>query len=151
LHLRDARRLLEIELVGRAAEQRKVEELLPLRQALDTMLQLPETEVRTDYVEADIRFHTELARLAGNTVLLAFQQALLGLLKPHLTQLPWTPERRQSTDESHTEIYLALVEGNAERARAAMSEHLSLAYESLLREIQSLPVGRSATAQRAGA
>lgn len=106
-HLLDARRVLEIELVGRAAERRRLEELLPLRQALEAMTRIPETHRRGDYVEADIRFHTEVARLAGNAVLLTFQQALLGLLKPHLAQLPWSPQRRSRTDRSHAAIYAA--------------------------------------------
>ncbi len=139
-HLLDARRVLEIELVGRAAERRRLEELLPLRQALETMTRIPETHQRRDYVEADIRFHTEIARLAGNAVLLTFQQALLGLLGPYLAQLPWSPERRSRTDRSHAAIYSALVAGDADAARSAMREHLTMAYESLLHEVKSLPL-----------
>ncbi len=138
-HILDARRFLEIELVGRAAERRSLEELLPVRQALEAMVRIPDTELRGDFVEADIRFHTEIARLAGNSVLLTIQQALLGLLQPHLAQLSWSRERRQRTDNSHAEIYSALVAGDPKKARAAMAEHLSLAYENLLREVQSLP------------
>jgi GntR family transcriptional regulator, transcriptional repressor for pyruvate dehydrogenase complex len=140
-HLLDARRLLEVELVGRAAEHRKLEELLPVRQALEAMARIPEAERRNEYVEADVRFHTEIARLAGNSVLLTIQQALLGLLKPHLAQLPWSPQRRQKTDRSHAEIYSALVKGHANDARAAMAEHLGMAYQSLLQTVRSLPKG----------
>jgi GntR family transcriptional repressor for pyruvate dehydrogenase complex len=142
-HLLDARRLLEIELASRAASQRSLEDLLPVRQALESMARIPETERRNDYVEADIRFHTAIARLAGNEVLATIQRALLGLLKPYLVQLPWSPARRQSTDRSHAEIYSALIEGDAERARRAMSEHLDMAYRMLLKEVQSLPEGAS--------
>jgi GntR family transcriptional repressor for pyruvate dehydrogenase complex len=138
-HLLDARRVLEIELAGRAAERRRLEDLLPLRQVLEAMACIPETHRRREYVEADIRFHTEIARLAGNAVLLTFQQALLGLLKPHLAQLPWTSQRRSRTDRSHAAIYTALVDGDADVARSAMREHLTMAYESLLQEVQSLP------------
>jgi GntR family transcriptional repressor for pyruvate dehydrogenase complex len=141
-HLLDARRLLEIELAGRAAQLRKLEELLPVRQALEAMARIPETERRNDYVEADVRFHTEIARLAGNAVLLTIQQALLGLLKPYLLQLPWSPQRRRRTDQSHAEIYSALVSGNSDEARAAMAEHLGMAYQILLEKIQSLPERR---------
>lgn len=137
-HLLDARRVLEIELVGRAAERRRLEELLPLRQALEAMARIPETHRRRDCVEADMRFHTEVARLAGNAVLLTFQQALLGLLKPHLVQLPWSSQRRSRTDRSHAAIYTALVDGDADAARSAMCEHLTMAYEILLQDLQSL-------------
>ncbi|WP_422927154.1 FadR/GntR family transcriptional regulator [Singulisphaera sp. PoT] len=138
-HLLDARRVVEIELVGRAAERRVLEELLPVREALEAMARIPETELRNDYVEADIRFHAEIARLGGNSVLLAFLKDLLGLLRPHLAQIPWSRERRQTTDAMHAEVYSALVSGDAARARAVMGEHLGFAYENLLREVQSVP------------
>lgn len=134
----DARRLLEIELAGRAALRRRLEDLLPVRQALEAMAAIPEAKRRADYVEHDIRFHGEIARLAGNSVLFTIQQALLELLRPYLLQLPWTPRRRIQTDRSHGAIYATLVAGDGEKARAAMSEHLSLAYNSLLRDLQDL-------------
>ena len=140
-HLLDSRRLLEIELAGRAADRRRLEDLLPLRRVLETMNGLPENAPRAEYVEQDVRFHVEIARLAGNGVLLTVQQALLELLRPHLVQLPWTRERRQCTDGSHAAIYAAVVAGDAESARAEMREHLSMAYDNLLRDVQSLPAG----------
>src|SRR5262249_31873291 len=59
-HLLDARRLIEIELAGRAAERRRLEDLLPVRRALEAMLQLPDSAPRSDYVSQDIRFHVEI-------------------------------------------------------------------------------------------
>ena len=143
LHLLDARRLVEIELAGRAAERRRIEDLLPVRRALEDMARLPETERRMDYVEADVRFHTQIARLAGNSVLLMFQQSLLALLKPYLAQIPWTGQRRERTDHSHAAIYAALVTGKCDQARSAMHEHLTMAYQSLLSEVESLPASTS--------
>jgi GntR family transcriptional repressor for pyruvate dehydrogenase complex len=138
-HLLDARRLLEIDLAGRAAERRRLEDLLPVRRALDAMASLPAAGRRGAYVDHDIRFHTEIARLAGNAVLLTLQQALLELLRPHLICLPWTAERRERTDRSHAAIYAALVAGDGGQARSAMTEHLGLAYDTLLRDLQALP------------
>jgi GntR family transcriptional regulator, transcriptional repressor for pyruvate dehydrogenase complex len=138
-HLLDARRLIEIELAGRAAERRRLEELLPVRQALEAMANIPEADRRGDYVEQDIRFHVEIARLAGNAVLQTVQQTLLELLRPHLLQLPWTAERKERTDRSHAAIYAALVAGDAARIRTEMCEHLSMAYNSLLHDVQTTP------------
>jgi GntR family transcriptional repressor for pyruvate dehydrogenase complex len=146
-HLLDARRLIEIELAGRAAERRRLEELLPVRQALEAMANIPETERRGDYVEQDIRFHVEIARLAGNAVLQTMQQTLLEMLRPHLLQLPWTPERQERTDRSHAAIYAALVAGDAAKARAEMCEHLSMAYNSLLHDVQTPPIISRARSQ----
>ncbi|QEH35231.1 HTH-type transcriptional regulator LutR [Aquisphaera giovannonii] len=120
--LRDARRVLEVELAGRAAERRRLEDLPPLRRALEAMASLPEADRRGDYVEADIHFHTELARLAGNAVPLTSQQALLNLLRPHLTRLPWSPRRRARTDRSHAAIYTAPVDGGLGIGRSTSSK-----------------------------
>ena len=140
-HLLDARRLLEVELAGRAAAARRLEGLLPVRRALEAMASVPEGGRRGDYVEADILFHAEIARLADNAVLATIHRALLGGLRPYLVQLPWPPGRRQLTDASHARLYAALVAGDAEEARSAMAAHLDLAYRSLLREIESVPAG----------
>ena len=138
-HLLDARRLIEIELAGRAAERRRLEDLLPVRRALEAMLQLPPEAVRAEHVTHDVRFHVEIARLAGNVALLAIQRTLMELLRPHLNEVPRDLQRRSKTDRSHVAIYEALVAGDAAKARSEMREHLSLAYDGLLRDIQEVP------------
>jgi GntR family transcriptional repressor for pyruvate dehydrogenase complex len=138
-HLLDARRLIEIELAGRAAERRRLEDLLPVRRALEAMLQLPAGAARPEYVAHDVRFHIEIARLSGNLVLFAIQRMLMERLRPHLNEAPLDPERREKTDRSHVAIYEALVAGDAAKARSEMREHLSLAYDGLLRDIQQVP------------
>jgi len=138
-HLLDARRVVELELISRAAHKRRLEELLPLRQALDAMLQLPEDASREDHVEFDIQFHREIAKLGGNEVLATIQGNLLALLQPHLDLVPRSRQRRKLTDRSHVAIYDALVRGDAEGAKRELSEHLSLAYDGLLRDLQEIP------------
>ena len=138
-HLLDSRRLIEVELTGRAAEHRLLEDLLPVRRALEALLQLPLDAPRADYVDCDIRFHLEIARQSGNQVLFAVQRTLMELLRPHLNDVDQDLQRRATTDRSHIAIYEALVAGDSERARSEMREHLSLAYDSMLRDIQELP------------
>jgi GntR family transcriptional repressor for pyruvate dehydrogenase complex len=103
---------------------------------------LPEEAPRSEYIQHDIRFHVEIARLAGNDVLFAVQRTLMEQLRPHLNEVPPTLERRGLTDRSHSAIYAALVAGDVKRARAEMRQHLSLAYDGLLRDIQEPPVVR---------
>lgn len=138
-HLLDARRLIEIELGGRAAERRQLEDLLPVRRALEGMLQLPAEASRSDYVDHDVRFHIEIARLSGNEALFAVQQALMGLLRPHLNEVAHDRQRRSTTDRSHVAIYEALVAGDADKVRAELRSHLSLAYDCLLQDVQQVP------------
>ena len=138
-HLLDARRLIEIELAGRAAERRQLEDLLPIRRALEGMLQLTDPTARQEYVDLDLRFHLEIARLSGNSVLFSMHQTMMELLRPHLNEVPRDLQRKSVTDRSHIAIYEALVAGSADRARAETREHLSLAYDSMLRDIQESP------------
>lgn len=149
LHLLDARRLVEIELVGRAAERRWLEDLFPVRRALEAMLALPPDATREEHVDIDIRFHVEIARLAGNSALLAVQKTLMELLRPYLNGVPRNLQRRAMTDQSHIAIYETLVAGDVKKARAEMSSHLSLAYDGLLRDLQESPA-RPETARGKG-
>jgi len=143
LHLLDARRVIEVELIGRAAERRRLEDLLAARQALEALMKLPLDAPRADYVAPDIEFHKQLALLAGNTLLAAMQQTLLELLRPYLLNVPPMAEHRTVADRSHAAIYAAVVAGDAPRARAEMQAHLSLAYDSLLRDLQQPPALRA--------
>lgn len=138
-HLLDARRLIEIELAGRAAQHRRLEDLLPVRRVLEEMLQLPLDASRANYVDLDVRFHVEIARLSGNVPLFAVQQTLMGLLRPHLNDVPHDLQRRSTTDRSHVAIYEALVAGDADKVRAELRSHLSLAYDCLLRDLAQPP------------
>lgn len=138
-HLLDARRVIEIELVGRVAERRQLEDLVPMRNALTAMLNVPHSSPHSEYVGHDVRFHSEIAKLSGNSALCTIQRILMDLIRPHLVGVLFSAQRRKVTNASHSEIYEALVEGNAEKARAAMRSHLSLAYDSLLKNIEEVP------------
>jgi GntR family transcriptional repressor for pyruvate dehydrogenase complex len=138
-HLLDARRLIEVELAGRAAEQRSLEDLLPVRRALNAMVHLPPDTSRSDFLNYDVRFHHEIARLSGNHVLIAMQRTLMELLRSHLNQALWNAQLRAKSHEAHAAIYEALVAGDAEQARSAMRYHLSQAYDLLLRDVQQVP------------
>jgi GntR family transcriptional repressor for pyruvate dehydrogenase complex len=137
--LLEARQLLEVECVRQAAKRRRLEDLLPIRESLAEMEGLAATQTRSEFVEADVRFHLEIARIAGNPVQVTILRSLLGLLRPHLARLPWTGERRSTTLRSHVVIYETLVDGEVDRAREEMHEHLQMAYHSLLKHVRSVP------------
>jgi len=138
-HLLDARGTVEVELALRAAKRRRLEDLEPIRRTLEEMAEIPELERRANYVELDIRFHGQIARLGGNDVLAEFAEGLLGQLRPQLNRLPWTYERRQKTDASHLAIYRSLINGDEETVRKEMSDHLRAAYDSLLHQLCTPP------------
>ncbi|MGQ0636791.1 MAG: FadR/GntR family transcriptional regulator [Planctomycetaceae bacterium] len=143
LHLLNARRLIEMELAGRAAERRLIEDLVAVRKVLELMYQSSTSAPRAEFVDRDIQFHVALGRLAGNEVLSCIQVTLLELLRPYLIEVPWSLERRSEVDRTHGTIYTAVVEGNVERARSEMRLHLNMAYDSLLGELCRLPAASS--------
>ena len=143
-HLLEARQVVETECVRRAAGRRRLEDLLPLRDALESMdaaldqMHSPSSDqARRDFVEADIRFHLAIASISGNPVLVTLLRSLLGLLRPQLAQIPWNPERRDVTQAGHEELYDRLLAGDADGACESMRTHLQVAYDGLLKRVWS--------------
>jgi DNA-binding FadR family transcriptional regulator len=132
LHLLDARRQLEVEMIGRSAELRRMEDLLPARKSLEAMLNLPSDAPRLAYIELDFQFHADLGRPAGNTVMSALQKTFHELVTRRFADLPANFEQRSISDRYHAAIYAAVADGDAPRARREMYEHLSLAYDFLM-------------------
>ena len=145
-HLLDARQLIEVECATIAAQKRRMEDLLPLRDALAETLNAAKpldedstVEARTKHYEADMRFHLAISELAGNPVLTTMLRSLLELLKPHLVQIPWSAERKELTVNAHLELFEALRSGDAEKVRSRMTEHTGMARDSLLKKLWDTP------------
>lgn len=147
-HLLEARQTLEFELVCLAARRRRLEDLLPVRDALNAMNSVHEPDRPHEYFGLDIRFHLAIARLAGNSVLTSMLKPLLTALCPFLTYKTGDAVREDQTRRSHAEIYRALVLGDPELARQQMQEHLQLAYDKLLGEVQLVPDHRRTDVNR---
>jgi GntR family transcriptional repressor for pyruvate dehydrogenase complex len=139
-HLIDARLLLELELVGKAARAGHAEELLPLRAALDAVL--GEFDDRSDFIAADEAFHLEIARLAGNPVLLAFLRSLQQQFRPIKEGVLLSAQNRQRTDQQHIELYRCLLEGRAEDAQLLMREHVTQGRDLLLAHLRTMPTAK---------
>lgn len=146
-HILETREIIELETFKRATAKSQLQDLFPLRRILEEMAAIPIEKRRANYVSLDIRFHVEVARLSGNVVLMSVLCLLMEELKPRLLSIPWAPDRRRWTDESHARLYSALVEKDPEAAQAEVRTHLGYAYNSLLSELRQPPaVRRSAGA-----
>lgn len=139
-HLIDARLLLELELVDKAARVGRAEEFLPLRAALDAVL--GEFDNRSDFIAADEAFHVEIARLAGNPVLLAFLRSLQQQFRPIKEGVLLSAQNRQRTDREHIELYRCLLEGRADDAKSLMREHVAQGRDLLLAHLRTMPTIR---------
>jgi GntR family transcriptional repressor for pyruvate dehydrogenase complex len=103
------------------------------------MAAIPVTEESPEYVDLDVQFHLEIARLSGNDVLMTLLGLLFGEIKPHLARIRWSVERRLETNASHARIYSALVAGDVELAQREVRDHLQTAFNSLLDEMRDPP------------
>jgi len=137
--LLEARKVIEVELVGLAAKRRRLEDLLLVREAFETRRDISNRDDcsesnREQIIDYDVQFHLGMASLAENPVLEMILKSLLGILRPHLIQLSWDEIHKEKTDLSHQKLYQALVDGDAETARNEMRVHLGMAYDSLLKK-----------------
>jgi DNA-binding FadR family transcriptional regulator len=139
LHLLDARRQLEVEMIGRSAELRRMEDLLPARKSLEAMLNVPADAPRLVYIELDFQFHAELCRPARNTVMSALQKTFHEAVTRRFADLPPNLDQRSLSDRYHAAIYAAVADGDAPRARREMHEHLSVAYDYLMSTLSYPP------------
>jgi DNA-binding FadR family transcriptional regulator len=142
LYLLEARSVIELECAAQAALRRRLEDLLPLRRAYEEMMACEAAGDMDGYVEHDIQFHLAVSAAGGNPVLTIQLQSILQCLRPFLRGLPWSADRRVATEHSHADLYEAILKSDEEGARAAMLEHLGLARDHLVVEVQSpLKVG----------
>jgi GntR family transcriptional repressor for pyruvate dehydrogenase complex len=119
------RSCLEETAASRAAVRATDQDVLALSRYLrrmETNLEAPEA-----FIDADIRFHATIARIAGNEVLADLLQAIRSLLRV------WTERglRRQDQAEDayreHTAVYQAIADRDPVRAASAMHSHMETA------------------------
>ena len=138
-HLLEARETLELSLIAQAARKREIEDLLSLRNILEQMASISPKQRGVEYVDLDIEFHLEIARLSGNAVMAAMLCAVMEELAPHLKELRWSPKRHSDTDKSHARLYSALVQGDELQAQKETRDHLRHAYQTLLDRVRQTP------------
>lgn len=139
LHLCHARDLLEVETAAQAALRGRPADLLPIREALDAWHRGRTTGDGSLAVDADCRFHVGIARMAGNPVVVEILEQCLR--KQHLMEctLPETPEITRAVVAVHNEIYTAIHDRDADRARTAMRRHMKLLEANIHRMLSSPP------------
>ena len=121
-----ARCLIESEIAAAAAEHRKDADLDRIFAALAAMREHMHDKAANE--AADRLFHLRIAESTGNSVLLQMVTALWDHTKaPIWSQMEshfHTPELRRASQDDHQRVFTALLERNAEAARAAMRAHI---------------------------
>lgn len=89
-------------------------------------------QMDTYYREGDIaafsewssRFHIELARMCGNSVLLKFLETIWDFLRNFISEMSKIPNSMEKSMKYHNDIYQAVAAGDGNRAQEAMRRHL---------------------------
>jgi GntR family transcriptional repressor for pyruvate dehydrogenase complex len=121
----EARRILEVELAGLAAERASKEEVASINDRLADM-HTHQADVER-YTESDIRFHLAIARAAHNEVLVDLLETLQHIIREWMLKSIEEVEGRPSSIGEHVPIYEAIAACDSGRARAAMNDHLEKA------------------------
>ncbi len=138
----EARRLLEVGLAGLAAERTTNVHLAAMAEEVTQMYATLDDPQQ--YLIHDIRFHRAVASGSGNPILAALMDMVSAAAYERRRE---TVDRATDLKESaamHRRIYRSIRRHNADKARAAMSEHLNLAQRAFASEEGSeRPLNRS--------
>ena len=135
--LLEARKAVETEIAGLAAEKATLEDIKEIEEGLDRMKNVLNDTPRV--MEFDRKFHIAIAKAAHNSVLFQMMNYLADGLKESLwvniKEKSWAlPGHPQKYLEEHTKLLEAIKEGDKKAARRTMYNHLADVEEDLLEE-----------------
>jgi GntR family transcriptional regulator, transcriptional repressor for pyruvate dehydrogenase complex len=128
----DARRLIEVELAGLAAERATTDDLEEIGKHLDELEKIgtnagQNTIRQTDldrFLRADIGFHLAIAEASHNNVLKNALLLIRNLLQHWIADTAQDEDALAKTLEQHQQIFMAIAKKNQSAARSAMVHHL---------------------------
>lgn len=118
----EARRVIEIDLAGLAAERARGDELAAISEELMEMF--ASIDVVHRFLVHDIRFHRAVAAAARNPLLAAIMEMVADLFYDHRKTTVDRWQRAPEAAEQHRRIYQAIKSGDVKRARTEMGDHL---------------------------
>lgn len=126
----ELRRLLEPQIAGLAADNAGDEDLAQLRQACEAHRRHLDDHLAA--AKYDHAFHLALAAASGNTTLVKVVDLLGDILAQSRDEYSQSERRRQLSAAGHAAILEAVVSGDADLARQAMTEHLLMIEQIVL-------------------
>ena len=132
-HMKDARLFLEMGMVRLAAQRATPEDVALLHTRLRQ-----HREVISDashFIERDMLFHREIARISGNPIFPAIVEALFGWANAYDRSIVRAPGVESLTLAEHERIVQAIEQHNPDAAEQAMRDHLTRA-NALYRHVQ---------------
>jgi DNA-binding FadR family transcriptional regulator len=135
--LLEVRSILEVGVAGLAAERRTPESLETMRGLIRLMKEKPGEPA--GYVDADVQFHNEIARAAGNPLFEALLEPLSELLRESRLATFAGPRMVALRTRQHEEVMEAISAKDPEAARQAMRKHINDTKKDLGKHHYHLP------------
>jgi DNA-binding FadR family transcriptional regulator len=135
-HTRDlveTRRHLEAVTARLAAQRATDDDVAHLRERLDRMRETAESVI--EFTEADVEFHLEVARIAGNTVLRDILHSVRALLRVWIQRAVGADGDTTATLAEHVAVFEAIARRDPDAAAAAMGAHMESASGRLERSL----------------
>jgi GntR family transcriptional repressor for pyruvate dehydrogenase complex len=129
----ELRRILECEAAALAAERHTDAHLALMDEAIELMADGVSTAGGERYIDGDLRFHLAIAEATRNGVLLHSMRAVRDLIRQALVSTFPIPGSAERSLEQHRGIRAAIADGDAQRARTEMHDHLVRVEADVLR------------------
>jgi DNA-binding FadR family transcriptional regulator len=124
-HLKEARLFLETGMVRLAAQRATAQDVAQLRERWqhhqDAMQDL------AHFIERDMLFHREIARISGNPIFPAIVEAMFGWANEYYRSIVRAPGVESVTLAEHERIVQAIEQHDPDAAEQAMRDHLTRA------------------------
>ena len=136
-HTRDlveTRQHLEAVTARLAAQRATDDDVARLRSRLDRMRETAESVAA--FTEADVEFHLEVARIAGNTVLRDILHSVRALLRVWIQRAVGADGDTAATLAEHVAVFAAIERKDPEAAARSMWAHMESASARLHRSLQ---------------
>ncbi len=135
-HLKDARVFLEVGVTRLAAERATDDDIARLKQRLDE--HRASVGRVNEFLQLDMAFHREIARISGNPIYPAILEALFGWAIEYYHPLVRAPGAEAVTLTEHARLFNAIAAHDPDAAELAIREHLTRA-NALYRQLDATP------------
>lgn len=136
----ELRQIVEVAAAGRAAQRATASQIDVMRywmQAIETHLARADT---VSVVTADVEFHREIIKAAGNETLVNVMDSIVHLLRDMRHDSTRIPDLLPQIVSGHRAILAAIEAGDSPAAEQAMKDHLADVAERVLEFWRSGPV-----------
>jgi len=122
-HVKEARLFLETGMVRLAAERATPADVAVLRECWRRHQDAIEDSAH--FIERDMQFHREIARISGNPIFPAIVEAMFGWANEYSRSIVRAPGAEAVTLSEHERILQAIEQRNPDLAEQAMRDHLT--------------------------